>query len=41
MANTFLSRNAMLAVGVVLLLIMLWAWSNIGGVAISRWFGLG
>jgi hypothetical protein len=34
-----MSRNAMLVVGVVLLLIIIWAISNIGGVALNRWFG--
>jgi hypothetical protein len=29
----------MLVIGVVLLLIIIWAISNIGGVALSRWFG--
>jgi hypothetical protein len=29
----------MLVVGVVLLLIIIWAISNIGGVALNRWFG--
>lgn len=34
-----MSRNAMLVVGVVLLLIIVWAISNVGGVALNRWFG--
>lgn len=34
-----MSRNAMLVVGVVLLLIIIWAISNVGGVALNRWFG--
>lgn len=34
-----MSRNAMLVVGVVLLLIIVWAISNISGVALNRWFG--
>jgi hypothetical protein len=37
-AGRFFSRNAMLVVGLVLVLIMLWAVNSIGGVAISRWF---
>jgi ABC-type dipeptide/oligopeptide/nickel transport system permease subunit len=38
-AQPLFSRNAMLVVGAVLVLIMLWVVYNIGGVAISRWFG--
>jgi hypothetical protein len=37
--NNFFSRNMTLVIGVVLVLILLWALSNIGGVALNRWFG--
>jgi hypothetical protein len=38
-AGRFLSRNAMLLVGAILVVVMLYVVYNIGGIALNRWFG--
>ena len=37
--QSWLSRNAMMVVGAMLALVILWVVYSIGGVAFSRWFG--